>query len=100
MIVFEESLVEKLMDEIKLQEQECEGDYYQYDNNPPIVATKGFLETFGDIAPALTYAAVKKVIQTYDKPDYLQVCFYNGIKFWLCDHKDYGGVTALLPSEW
>jgi hypothetical protein len=99
MLLTEDS-IKKLMAEITLQQQETEGDYYQYDNNPPITATKGFIETFGDVAPALAYAAVKKVIQTYDKPDYLQVMFYSNVKFYLCDHKDYGGVTALMPEEW
>lgn len=91
--------MENLLQEIQLLPQEC-GGKYQF--NGQLVTTRGFLNKFADLATMLAIVTVTKIItehvQTVNGADYLQVCIYNNIKYWVID--DVEVVTVLLPEEY
>lgn len=89
---------------ILLMKQEQEGDY---DFNGEIMYSSGFSKRFGMNAPQIAKAAVEKIKNTYINPDYLQVCFYDDIKFWVIsnsvktgDKRNINYISIILPEEY
>lgn len=83
--------------------QECEGDY---NFNCRSLATKTFMDEFGDDALYLTVISKKMILQL-EKPDYLQVFIYKGIKYYCIGQFQKGHeydcepyITFLLPSDY
>ena len=70
--------------------------------NSSVVATRGFINEFGDEAFHIAINSLEKIIteriNSDAGADYLQVCEYAGVKFWVID--DGNAVTFLLPSEY
>jgi tetraacyldisaccharide-1-P 4'-kinase len=85
--------------EILLKPQE-ESTNAKFDSQ--VVATQGFIAEFGDEAFLVAVKTLEKIIaervNSVDGADYLQVCEYAGIKFWVSD--DGNAVTFLLPCEY
>lgn len=85
--------------EIILKEQE-ESTNAKFDSQ--VVSTQGFIAEFGDEAFLVAVSTLEKIIaervNSDAGADYLQVCEYAGIKFWVID--DGQAVTFLLPSEY
>lgn len=87
--------------------QECEGNA---DFNRRIVLTSHFQDVFGEVASLSIIARAMAMIRKLDKPDYLQVFSYNGIKFWAIadaskgdefDDEDFEpAVTFLMPEDY
>jgi hypothetical protein len=88
-----------LVSELTLMPQEQENTY-QF--NGQLYITRGFESEFGDIAHALAFLAVNRIINEIVKvkggADYLQVFECNGKRFWAIDDVDH--ITILLPSEY
>ena len=109
--VTKDNLNQFLKHELKMQEQECEGDYWFDDVQA--FCTPGFKNAFKDeLLIIMTFALMK--INELEHPDYLQVFYYNDIKFyvisdydksctreWIKEQTGIGPyVTFLLPSEY
>lgn len=85
------------MFDITIQPQEESTDS-QFDSQ--LYTTANFIETFGEEGSLIAATALEK-IKTERVPtgaDYLQVCNYAGITFWLIDDNDH--VTALMPEDY
>lgn len=83
--------------EILLKPQE-ESSGFQFDG--PLVATRNFLNTFGDKAVYIATQALL-MIQLQRVPsgaDYLQIVECNSITFWIIDDIDH--ITALMPEDY
>jgi len=80
---------------IELLAQETDGTC-KFNGQP--VVTIGFQETFGVRAQVLAIKTLAKILTTYKDADYLQVCKYDGVKYFVID--DGGVVTFLLPEEY
>jgi hypothetical protein len=67
-----------------------------------VYMTCGYQEAFREVAPVLVIRALLKVrherVNTAMGADYLQVCIYQGTRFWIID--DGGVITFLLPHEY
>lgn len=92
---------------LQLDEQEIQDNYYAF-FGVPIVYTRAFGNTFGDICEDLIRLSLMKLKEKYPKGnyDYLQVCHYQGETFWIISDasqkekwKD-EHVTFLLPSDY
>ena len=83
--------------EITIKPQE-ENSNSKFDGS--IIVTKNFLKTFGPEAFQLA-AQTLTIIQKELVPrgaDYLQVCEYGGITFWIIDNGR--NVTILMPNDY
>lgn len=68
--------------------------------NSPIYMTRGFLNTYGKNADAISMEALEK-IKAERVPygaDYLQIVKYNDKTFWIID--DTNHITVLMPEEY
>lgn len=94
-----------------LRPQEVEGNY-NFIEDVRVLVTPGFLQMFGEEANALVLASQYLIVEAYERPDYLQVFTYKGIKYYCIsnfqkgekasDYEDtpYPYITFLLPSEY
>lgn len=84
--------------DIKLMPQE-ESVNSQF--NGRLVMTSNFQNIFGDDAVFLAIHTLNKIknerVFSSEGADYLQVCEYNGTRFWMIDD---GVVTALMPEDY
>lgn len=87
------------MNTIKLMPQECTGNYKF---NGSFVMTHGFNVEFGKLSSSIAINALRKIwkerVNTPEGADYLQVCYYENVKFYVID--DIQLVTVLLPSDY
>lgn len=93
-----------------LHPQECPGDYLF--KGVVTVVTRAFQETFGDETSALCFASLYEILENRDRPDWIQVFTFKGIKYWCISNfregdkpSDYEGVeklyiTFLLPEDY
>ena len=77
--------------------------------NGQLVATQGFISEFGDEAFHIVINTLEKIIaervNSVEGADYLQVCEYEGVKFWVISDENSSNpsdnvVSFLLPSEY
>lgn len=89
-------IINLIQKKIELLPQEYSG---KYKFNGHLVMTQEFAAKFGDMAIQIAINAIAKIInERGSNADYLQVCKYEGIKFWVID--DIDTVTVLLPKEY
>lgn len=93
-----------IWEKILLMKQEQQGDY---DFSGEIMYSSGFSKRFGVDAPQIAIAAVEKIKNSYINSDYLQVCYYEGIKFWVIsnsvktgEQRDINYISIILPEEY
>lgn len=93
-----------IWEKILLMNQEQQGDY---DFSGEIMYSSGFSKRFGIHAPHIAVAAVEKIKNTYINPDYLQVCFYEDVKFWVIsnsvrkgEQRNINHISVILPEEY
>lgn len=90
-----------------LHDQEVNDNHYEY-LGVPAVATKGFMEKFGEDSSKLSSASIKLLLEKYPERnwDYLQVFEYEGESFWIIsdalqgEHLQDEHITFLLPEEY
>lgn len=93
--------------EVILNEQEINDNHYEF-FGVPIVATKGFVEKFGNECSELSLVSLKLLKEKYPNRnwDYLQTFEYAGDKFWVIsdalqgEHLQDEHITFLLPEEY
>lgn len=70
--------------------------------NGQLVTTRNFVNTFENKAYMLALKTVIKIqnerVSTEEGADYLQVCEYKGIAYWVIDNGNI--VTVLLPEDY
>ncbi len=92
-------LVNMLDKKIELMPQET-GGTYKFGGR--LFMTQGFSARFGELSGHIAVntirAIIRKRVNSSIGADYLQVCKYQGIRYWVIDDIDH--VTVLLPEEY